>query len=63
MENKEIKKMLENILANQVVLYQMLDQIQVKLTPGHSKSSSLSNYTKDLAKEAEKVKEYLKIID
>ena len=55
----EIKNLLEQIMANQVVLFKRLEEIEIKIKGG-MRSAPAESYVKDLKKEADK---YLKFIN
>ena len=52
--DSETKKLLKRIIANQAVLFAMLDQIQHKLK-GSSRMAGIESYYKDLKREADKM--------
>jgi len=51
--DKEMKIMLQKIIANQVALYKRLEEIEIKIKGG-MRSAPNESYVKDLKKEAEK---------
>lgn len=55
---EESKELLRQILANQVVIFKRLEEIEIKIQ-GRMRSAPYQSYAKELKKEAEKCIPYL----
>ena len=56
--NNQTQELLKQILANQVVIYKRLEQIE-KAVKGGSRSAPIKSYVDELKKEADKALEQL----
>jgi len=56
--DKQTQELLKQILANQVVIYKRLEQIE-KTIKGGSRSAPIKSYVDELKKEADKALEHL----
>lgn len=57
---KELKNLFTNILANQVVIYKRLEEIEHKIKGG-SRLAGSESYVRKLQEEAEKYLPYIKL--
>ena len=57
--DNEVKDMLEQVLANQVVLFKRLEEIEIKIKGG-MRSAPDESYVRDMKKEANKYINYIK---
>ena len=56
--DKQTQELLKQILANQVVIYRRLEEIE-KAIKGGSRSASIKSYVDELKKEADKALEHI----
>lgn len=54
MDNTEIIRLLHQVLANQVIIYKRIEDVEQKVKGGF-RSASISSYVTELKREAEKV--------
>lgn len=60
MNNNEIKELLLQVLANQVVIYKRLEDIEYKIKGG-GRSAPIKTYIEELKKKADEALAHLKI--
>lgn len=57
---KEIKELLEQVIANQVIIYKRIEDLEYKIKGSGFRSASIKAYAEELKKNAYKVLEDIK---